>query len=79
MRRCEGEEEAHEALGLQLGADTYFAAGESGRAALLSCGSKARDRRLSLNTQKKAKVSRSTKETEAPARGHPRCRLPLHR
>ena len=36
MRRCEGEEEAHEALGLQLGADTYFAAGESGRAALLS-------------------------------------------
>ena len=39
MRRCEGEEEAHEALGLQLGADTYFAAGESGRAALLSCGS----------------------------------------
>ena len=39
MRRYEGEEEAHEALGLQLGADTYFAAGESGRAALLSCGS----------------------------------------
>ena len=44
MRRCEGEEEAHEALGLQLGADTYFAAGESGRAALLSCGSVVRAR-----------------------------------